>query len=69
MSYYLDEIIGLEKATGGKELPKIKLIALGYITALASVGIWKDGKILVGVSEENVNDIRKEVENYLDANK
>lgn len=65
MSFYLDEIIYLEKETGGRNLSDIKLIALGYVTALTSTGIWKDGKVLIGIKEENVKDIIKEIEDYL----
>lgn len=65
MSFYLEEIIYLEKETRGKNLSEIKLIALGYVTALTSTGAWKDGKVLIGTKEENVKDIIKEIEDYL----
>jgi hypothetical protein len=65
MNFHLNEIIYLDQETQGKNLSGIKLIALGYVTALVNTGTWKDGKVLIGIQEENVKDVIRDIEDGL----
>lgn len=69
MSYYLNEIIELEKSVAGKNLSNIKLISLGYIYAMTSCGLWKNGEVVIGANEEKLKGIVNEIKSYLDVNK
>lgn len=66
MSCYLDEIISLEKDVNGKGLSELKLISLGYIYALTSSGIWKDGEVVIGVNQERLKSVVSEIQSYID---